>query len=189
MRLRKMLLGVAAIALPLGVLAVAIQPTMASAASPKTVGTGTYNCKDITGTLKFNPPLTLAGGASSETVTVTTSSTSCKGGTPKVKTSASSATFTTDSNACSSLSTGQSFSTAITYTNGASSSTFAGTSSSSTGPPVSFTVTGTVTGSYPSSTASTTVNLQQTETQIINKCQSTKGLKKLTIASGTSTDL
>jgi hypothetical protein len=50
-------------------------------------------------------------------------------------------------------------------------------------------VTGTVTGSYPSSTASTTVNLQQTETQIINKCQSTKGLKKLTIASGTSTDL
>jgi hypothetical protein len=189
MRLRKILLGVAAIGLPMGLLAIAIQPAVASAASPQKVGTGTYNCSDITGSLKFNPPLTLAGGATSEAVTVSTTSSGCTGGKPKVTTSSSTATFTTDSNSCSSLQTGQSFSTMINYTNGASPSTFAGSSSSNTGPPISFTVTGTVTGSYPSTSASTTVVIQQSESAIINKCGSTKGLKKLTIKSGTSTDI
>lgn len=189
MRIRNVLLGVAALAIPLGALTVALAPSVAGATTLKT-GTGTYNCTNVTGKIKFNPPLTLSAGTGTETVKITTASSGCTGGKPKVTTTTGSATVTTDSQNCSSLSTGlPAIAFALAYP-GAAPSTYNASSSSSTSGSgvITFTTSGTVTGSYPSSSATSSATIKQNESAIIASCSSTAGLKKLTIEDGTSTD-
>jgi hypothetical protein len=189
MRIRNVLLGVAALAIPLGALSVALAPSVAGATTLKT-GKGTYNCSSITGTIKFKPALTLSGGSGTETVTISTASSGCSGGKPKVTTSTGSATVTTDSTNCSSLETGLPTITFNTTYPGAAPSTYTASSSSSTSGSgvITFTTSGTVTGSYPSTGANSSATIKQNESAIIASCGSTKGLKKLTIEDGTSSD-
>jgi hypothetical protein len=76
---RKILMGVLAIALPIGTIA-AVQGT---AFAKKVTGTGTTTC-NFGGKLDFNPPLSSAGtaGAKKEITTVSATLGSCSGGTP-----------------------------------------------------------------------------------------------------------
>lgn len=76
---RKILMGVLALALPIGTVA-ALQGT---ASAGKVTGTGNPTC-GFSGTISFNPPLTQNGtaGVKKETTTVNASLGSCSGGTP-----------------------------------------------------------------------------------------------------------
>src|SRR6202035_2100757 len=71
---RKILMGVLAIALPIGTIA-AVQSTAFAA---KVTGTGTTTCT-FGGTINFNPPLTSAGtaGVKKEITTVTATLSAC----------------------------------------------------------------------------------------------------------------
>jgi hypothetical protein len=79
-RIRKTLLVLGAVMLPLGT--VALLQSTAFAKTP--VGTGTTSCTISDGTLNFNPPLSAGGtaGAKKEVTTVTASLTGCSGGSP-----------------------------------------------------------------------------------------------------------
>ncbi len=76
---RKILMGVFALALPIGT----IVGLSTAASAGKVTGTGNPTCS-FGGTISFNPPLTKAGSTSikKETTTVTASLGSCSGGTP-----------------------------------------------------------------------------------------------------------
>jgi len=76
---RKILMGVLAIALPVGTIA-AVQT---SAFAAKVTGQGTTTC-NFGGTINFNPPLTKNGtaGVKKEVTTVSAQLGSCSGGTP-----------------------------------------------------------------------------------------------------------
>jgi len=76
---RKILMGILAIALPVGTVA-AVQGT---AFAGKVTGTGTPTCH-FGGTISFNPPLSSAGtaGVKKEITTVAATLSSCSGGTP-----------------------------------------------------------------------------------------------------------
>jgi hypothetical protein len=76
---RKILMGVLAIALPIGAVA-AVQGT---AFAKKVTGTGTTTCH-FGGTISFNPPLSSAGtpGVKKEVTTVAATLAGCTGGTP-----------------------------------------------------------------------------------------------------------
>jgi len=77
---RKILMGVFALALPLGTIA----GFGTAASAGKVTGTGNPVCS-FGGTISFNPPLTAAGSPTvkKEITTVTTSLASCSGGSPK----------------------------------------------------------------------------------------------------------
>ena len=76
---RKILMGVLALALPIGTVA-ALQGT---ASAGKVTGTGNPTC-GFSGTINFNPPLTQPGtpGVKKETTTVSANLTGCSGGSP-----------------------------------------------------------------------------------------------------------
>ena len=76
---RKILMGVFALALPIGT----IVGLSTAASAGKVTGTGNPTCH-FGGTISFNPPLTKSGSTSikKETTTVTASLSSCSGGTP-----------------------------------------------------------------------------------------------------------
>jgi len=76
---RKILMGVLALALPIGTV-ITLQGT---ASAGKVTGTGNPTCT-FGGTISFNPPLTQAGtpGVKKETTTVSANLTGCSGGTP-----------------------------------------------------------------------------------------------------------
>jgi hypothetical protein len=188
--LRKIMLGVLAVGLPVGLLAVVVTPQLASASPAAKAGTGNYNCKKTTGTLTFSPPLTNTG-TKAEKVTIKSASTGCTGGSPKVTKNAATATLKLSTNSCSGLAGGSNNVTIkLTYTNGASPSTYKAVSSGGiTGSgSVQFTTTGTITGSYPSSSASSVDNIKQNATAIEKSCGTKAGLKSLTISSGTATN-
>jgi hypothetical protein len=195
---RRIMLGALAVALPVGLLAVVVAPTLAAAASVAKTGTGTYKCSDITGTITFSPPLTLSSeGKVTETMKIMSKSTGCTGGWPAVMSN----TGYQDSTAtgkglgnCSSLSNGKAAEPDITtkYYNGASDSTTKGPATSGTaanGKAEYVIKNATVTGSYPSKKADTTVVLSETDDQIGARCGSKGGLSKLTISSGTSSHI
>ena len=78
MRTKKGLLVLAMAALPLASVVLLEGPAMAG----KVTGMGKVTCH-VSGNLRFNPPLTPNGvAASKETVTVTTTSSNCTGGSP-----------------------------------------------------------------------------------------------------------
>jgi hypothetical protein len=77
---RKILMGVLALALPVGT----IVGLSTAASAGKVTGTGLTTCS-FGGSISFNPPLTKAGtpGVKKETTTVTASLGTCTGGSPK----------------------------------------------------------------------------------------------------------
>lgn len=182
MRFRKILLGAAAAALPLTAISTLALTSTASAAGKS--GTGNYSCTKVGGTIKFSPPLTTSGGKAEKT-TITTSASKCTGGSPVPKTVKGKATVTSSSNSCGNLANSQTLSFKLSYTPSAGSSTFTGTSSSSG---TTFNVTGSVTGAYPSSSAQASVAIKQSAGSIAKACGSKKGLKSLTIKSGSLTN-
>jgi len=108
MRRSKILMGVLALALPIGT--IAATQTAAFAKTP--VGTGSVSCTISNGTLSFNPPLSATGeaGAKKESTTVSATLTGCSGGATatsiSVKTIKTKATKGTNAGACSAFETG-----------------------------------------------------------------------------------
>jgi hypothetical protein len=196
--LRRIMLGALAVALPVGLLTLIVAPNLAAAASLAKIGTGTYNCSDITGTITFSPPLTLTSkGTATETITYTFNSSGCTGGSPAVASSMGLSKKTRTSKGignCSSLSNGKSPAPRFTteYSNGTSNSKITGGASGGTAPNGNAEFVqkhATVTGSYPSTTAATTAVLSETDAQIGAKCGSKRGLSTLTIVSGHSKNI
>jgi hypothetical protein len=191
---RKMMLGVCAVGLPIGLLAVVVAPSVASASVAKT-GTGTYSCTKITGTISFNPALVTSGTSKTETVTIKATSTGCSGGSPAVTKNTGTETKKTtgtDENACATLASPSSASLKITYTNGAAASTLKGSTSSGTagnGDAEFIINPAKVTGSYKTSSGSITAVLSQSETAILAQCGRKAGVKSLKIASGTASGI
>ncbi len=181
----KLVLGLMALALPLGL--VVTMGTGPATASANVAGTGTYSCSHLTGTISFNPPLTFT--AKIETTTVNATATTCKGGHPvPVKAISKSTTKGTKPSSCTTL---QTATTAVkfntTYSPVVTPSVFTGTAKGgSSGTTAFFNVSGKVTGSYPSAVAKAHAVIKQTVTQIATMCNTT-GVKTLNIASGTVT--
>jgi len=192
---RKFVLGAGALLLPIStVFVLGIGPASAkSSAQP-----GTVSCS-FTGSFKFSPPLTAAGGASSEKITSKTTLTNCvaTGGglTPTKGTTAVTTLDTT--NSCTTVLTGAA--KPETLTTKWSPGTIAPTvvefpaPKTATGPPITFSLGGagtTGTGSYMGSdkgASSTAVaDISGTVASITATCESKKGLKGLTITGGTA---
>jgi hypothetical protein len=191
-------LGALAVALPVGILTVAVVPNLAAAAPLAKTGTGTYHCSDITGTITFSPPLTLSSkGTVTETTKVKSTSSGCAGGSPVVVSALGSENVKATGRGlgnCSSLSNGKASEPDITtkYSNGASKSVLIGEAESGTAAngDAEFVIkNATVTGSYPSKKADITSVLSENEDQIGAQCESPGGLSKLTISSGTSSHI
>jgi hypothetical protein len=190
--LRKIMLGVCAVGLPLGLLAVVVAPSVASASVTKN-GTGTYSCTKITGTLTYNPPISNASTATKETLTVKIKASGCSGGSPAVAALSASMTHVSKGSGvgtCGSALGGGSADLKVAYTNGAAASTITGTITpgSTMSGKADFTVNpAKVTGSYPTTTADVAADLSQTETQILAACGKKTGVKTLKITAGTAT--
>jgi hypothetical protein len=197
-KLRKLIMGAAAVALPLGVMSTVVGTGAAVAAAK--VQPGTLNCTHIAGTVTFNPPL--SNTAQTVTTTIKVKETNCtpSGGGLKPKSGAANAVQTTANDSCAGLGSGSTTPetlkvkwapalkikpTTITFsgfdaaTNGAGDAGFSlpNSGGSASG-----------TGSYldsdggASSTAQAFTN--KTAAQIAAQC--TTGISSLTIASGTS---
>ena len=193
--LRKIMLGVLAVGLPIGLLSVAISPSIAAAKSEK-AGTGTYGCTKLTGTVTFSPALVLNGTAKSETTTIKITSTGCTGGSPAVTKNTGSekkVTKEADANNCTTaLGSPSSADFTVTYTNGATASTLKGSAApgtASNGDAEYVVSPATVTKSYPSTSGNVTVVVNQTSTQILAACGRKTGVKSLKIVSGTASSL
>ncbi len=183
--MKKLVLGIALFAMPVGLLAGV--GSNAASASANVTGKGLVNCSKITGTITFKPALGLT--AKTVTTTIVSTATGCTGGTPKVVSSKSTSSSTKANQTCANLQGTNAANFNTTYVSspaGVAPSKFAGTSSSNgaTGNQhAGFKLKGKVTGSYPSTTTTASATLQQTVNQIIASC-SGAGLSKLNIISG-----
>jgi len=195
---RKFILGAGALLLPLSSVFMigSGQVWAKKGASP-----GNVTCASITGSVKFSPPLTAAGGASSEKVTTKATLTQCTAsGTGAVTpTKGTTGTVTADtSNGCVAVleAPGKAGTLTTKWSPGSISPSVVSGPAPKTalGPPITLTYGGpgtTGSGSYTSaddgaaSTAS--ITLGQTQAQIMASCTTTKGLKELTIVSGKAT--
>jgi len=188
MRLRKLLVGVAAVAMPLTVMSTVIGVGAAWA----TTGTGNYNCKKVTGTITFTPALK-TGGTSAETTKVTATATTCSGtASPKPTKVIGTATIHSSTNSCAGLASGTPPTITAKYTPTVTNSTLTFTTETfQTSPHLGFTVSGgTATGSYPNSAGTASVKVQTSETlsAFNTACGSSAGLKSLKITSGSTTN-
>jgi hypothetical protein len=183
------MLAASALFLPLAAVAT-IGVGTASAARSNPTGTGTENCTAVTGTITFSPPLTSSGTAA-ETTTVSAKATGCSGGSPVATAIAAHATITGGTSACSSLATAAppTFTDSYTPSSISPSSVSGGTETEVTSPHIGFTISNeTVTGSYPSTTASVSATTSETVAKLTKACDK-KGLKKLKIKSGSVSNL
>ena len=184
MRLRKIIIGVAAVGMPLTVMSTVIGVGAAWAGA----GTGNYSCTKVTGTISFKPALNNTGGKA-EVTTVATTASSCTGGTPTPTKVTGKATIKTSSNLCSNLGTSQPVTLALTNTPAVSpKSTLHATDSEVVTSTITFDLTGTVSGSYTSSSASGSGLLAQSTATVAKDCASKTGLTKVTIKSGKLTN-
>jgi len=112
---RKLILAGAGLALMTG--SVVLVGTGVAVAGGKVTGTGSVSCSSVTGTLKFNPPLTTNGPTSgSETSSFKGVLSSCSGGTPTPSgAKVTESTTTNDGSSCSGFS-GNTVKTATTFT-------------------------------------------------------------------------
>jgi hypothetical protein len=157
------------------------------AAAPPRTGTGYYNCGAITGTVKFEPPLTSSGGQS-ETATIKVHARNCMGGTPQVGRVAVSGTVTASSNAVSGLLDARSLTLVAKYAvqpriirSTAHTGLDATVEKDGT---VTFSVVGAVSGSFVSDSLAGTVSLGQTLQQIDAAAASKKGLVSVSVVAG-----
>ena len=160
MRLRKIVIGVAAIGSPFTVMSTVVGVGAAWAVT----GTGHVSCSKIMGTLTFKPPLKMvvrppksppqrplrpdAAGAPNPTKVMGVS------------------THKGANNSCANLGSATAVTIKLTYSPSVTASTFKGTATGTTSPP-GFTLSGSVTGSYASTSASATVLLKQTSAGIL----------------------
>lgn len=185
MRLRKLIIGVAAVGMPLTVMSTVIGVGAAWAVT----GTGLYGCNKVTGTITFKPALK-NGGTSAETTTIATTASTCSGGSPKPTKVTGKATIHSSTNSCGNLANPQTVSLTLTNTPAVSPKSVVHATSGEviSGSSITFTVgtvssPASVTGSYPSTTAYGSGKLTQTVSQVASAC-SGSGLSKVTIKSG-----
>ena len=185
MRIRKLIIGLAAVGMPLTVMSTVIGVGAAWA----TTGTGNYNCSKVTGSVTFKPPLK-NGGTSAETTTVSATVTKCTGGSPTPTKVVGKGTIHSSTNDCANLANAQTVSLALTNTPAVSpkSVLHATTGEVISGSSITFTLSGNVTGSYVSSSASAKGKIKQTTVQVGTACGSSAGLKSVTIGSGSLTN-
>jgi len=184
-RLRKLIIGVAAVGMPLTVMSTVIGVGAAWAVT----GTGNYSCTKVTGTITFKPALK-NGGTSAETTTIATTASTCTGGSPKPTKVTGKATIKTSTNSCSNLANPQTVTLTLTNTPAVSPKSVLHATSSEvvTTKTITFDLTGTVSGSYVSSSASGSGLLTQTPAAVAKSCASSTGLTKVTIKSGKLTN-
>jgi len=184
MRLRKIILSVAVIGMPLAVMSTVIGVGAAWAGA----GTGNYGCTKVTGTITFKPALNNTGGKA-EVTTIATTASSCTGGSPTPTKVTGKATVKTSSNLCSNLKNSQAVTLALTNTPAVSpKSTLHATSSEVVTSTITFDLNGTVSGSYASGSASGSGLLTQSAATVGKDCASKAGLSKVTIKSGKLTN-
>jgi len=192
---KKIVLGAAALALPIASIAMVGVGT-ASAARTSGTGTGTLTCNGIKGSITFKPPLK-NGGSSAENTTIKITVSKCTGGTPDpkkgtVKQDISTATST---NNCLSLQTSSAQSLTVKWAGGITPSTsaYSGyTTGTAQNGDEEFILpnsggTGSTSGSYTNGSSTATAVLGDTQNQITTACGTTAGLKSLKITSGTTT--
>lgn len=188
MRLRKVIIGIAAVGMPLTVMSTVIGVGAAWAVT----GTGTYSCTKVTGTITFKPPLTNSG-TSAETTTVATTASTCSGtASPKPTKIVGKATIKSSTNSCGNLANPQTVTLKLTNTPKVSPASVLHATSSEViaSGKVTFDLTGYVSGSYSTSSGSSTGSglLKQTAAQISKSCGSSAGLKSVSIKSGKLTN-
>jgi len=194
---KKLVLATGALLLPLG-LVVGIGGVASAARTNQPFGTGLENCTSITGTVTFSPPLGTTGTAP-ETTTVNATASGCSGGSPSLASVVSTATITGSKNNCSGLATASTPSLAGNWQPAGSvqpSLTSGGAETFQTTPHLGFTITGaTTTGSYPGSSFNNVAQTTETSKAFSKACKKgkkptyKKGVKSLTINSGTVTNL
>lgn len=199
--IRKLVLVSAALALPVAWAVTAVAPGPAGAVTPP-VAPGTNYCSTVTGTVTFNPAMTLNGSSSvtTETATIAATATKCKvskGVAPtKGTTTAKIVTKGPKANACTGLATSRPVALGVAWTH---TPAIANSTVSFPGYTVVQNKAGdegfslpksgqksTVTGSYPGTdsghTSTALVYTTKTESQLAAACAT--GLKSLTIGGG-----
>jgi hypothetical protein len=196
---RKVVVGLAAAIVPVGMVTV-IGSEAASAGSPPVDGTGTVACTGVTALMKFNPPLSLTGTASSESVSLKFTLHGCSvSGTTNV-TSANfngkgKGTITAANNNCTGLAGTQpvSGSIPIKWTGKAGTAHLTNTTltlTSITGLAagangnVGFTISHQATSGSFAGTMSGELDSNEGSSAALTSCQAKKGLKLLNIVSG-----
>jgi hypothetical protein len=197
-KLRKLILILTALALPISVLSV----FAVGAASAKGGGAidqpGTVSCTKITGTITFSPPLTLTG-TSPENTTIDMKVGGCTdtggGVAPKKGTVSKDISTASSTNGCTSLSNSQPETLTVTW---APASKISPTTAAFSGYAVSTNAkgdegfslpnsggTGAATGSYAEASGVTaTAYSSESSSALATACESSGGLKSLKIASG-----
>jgi hypothetical protein len=199
---RKLVLGCAVLALPVGMITV-VGVQAASAGSPPVTGTGTVSCTGATGLLGFKPPLTFSG-SSPETASIKVTLHGCHaGGTTNVTTSnfngSGKGSLSTSTNNCTALAGTQPVSGSVTikWTGKAGTAklnTTTLTLTSITGVPsgangnAGFTFSHQATSGTFAGSLSGELDSNQTASTLAGPsgCGAKKGMKKINIVSGTA---
>jgi hypothetical protein len=192
---KKIVLGAAALALPIASIAMVGVGT-ASAARTGTTGTGTLTCNGIKGSITFKPALK-NGGTAAENTTIKITVSKCTGGTPNPKkgTVKQDISTSTSTNNCLSLQTSSAQSLTVKWAGGIlpSTSAYSGYTTGTAGNGDEEFIlpdsggTGSTSGSYTNSTSSATAVLNESSSTIATKCGTAAGVKSLKITSGTTT--
>jgi hypothetical protein len=153
-------------------------------------GTGKETCTGVSGSISFSPPLTSAGGSSTETVKVSAKLSGCSGGTPAATSGTVKSTILTNTNSCTGLANPPATQTETLIVKWspktiATSTTVFGPDTAVSSPHIGFTLSnGTTKGSYAGSGANSQVLSNETTAAYETACASKAGLKKLTLTSG-----
>ncbi len=179
---RKLILGALVLVLPLTT-AVTMGAGAATARANLT-GTGTFNCTKSAGTITFSPPI--KNTPQTVKIALKDTATGCKGGKPTPLKVLITSSFTTKNETCSSLTKPYVATFTATYSPVVTPSHLTGTPKFQAGTStVSYTVSGKVTGSYPSPFGQHKIVINQSPSQILAACA--KGLSVLHIVAGTIT--
>lgn len=199
MKVRKLVMGVAAVALPLGVMSTVVGT---GAAFAKAINQpGTVSCSNVAGTIKFTPPLSNTMQTVKTVINVKETNCTTTGGGLKPKSGTAAATQTTANDSCAGLANGSAtpenlkvkwapgtkikpttvnFSGFDAATNGAGDEGFSLPNSGGTA-----SATGSYIGSDNGATSTAQAFTNKTAAQIGAMCNT--GIASLTIASGSAT--
>jgi hypothetical protein len=196
---RKFILSAGALLLPLSTVLIVGAVGVGPAWAKKVDQPGTVVCSKIAGSFKFSPPLKATATSSNEKVSVKSTATDCVatgGATPTKGTTNTTTTFT--SNGCAAVLEGSGKPAALTtkWSPGsiAPTTTSFPAPTATTSPTITLSYGGPGTsseGSYPGSDggakSKVTIDIEQTESQIEASCETSAGLKTLTISGGSAT--
>ena len=183
MKVRKLLIGVLAVGMPLTVMSTVVGVGAAWAV----FGTGTYSCSKVIGTVTFLPVLK-NGGAAPDKMKVAMTATGCTGGSPTPTKVLFKVTIPLPNNACTELTgSGVKSQTLANWPHVLPLSVFMGSwfwAPVGSPPYLSFNLSGDVTGSYPSASVSAAGITSQTLSLIQATCGRSAGLAKVTLSHG-----